>query len=199
MHPRLVAQEFHKKQKIDDEPSLTDLTISNSSTIPMTAGDGPLDTLQVDPKIQERKEERLKAIETWIAAEKDTSKKLSMVLADQEAEFRRDFNTDVILAKQDRCLKKLEMLTKMFSETVYTEGKLYGNEPAIEWILEFRKKWEKDGIELDQKVTEELKIQAQRLQRDFESEDTWQRAAEIGSSYSWSEIKTPPPNAPPPQ
>ena len=178
--------------KMIEEESLIDL--SNSSPIPMTAGNGPLGTLQVDPKIQDRKEERLKAIETWIVAEKDTSRKLNTDMIEKEAEFKRDFNTDVILAKRERCMRKMEMLTEMFSATAQTEGKLYGNDPATEWVLEFRVKWEKEGTELDQKVNEELKTQAWRLKRDVESEDTW-RVAETWSKVE--EVPTPPPNSPP--
>ena len=179
-------------KRIEEQESLIDLTYS--STIPMHGGNGPLETLQVDPKIQERKEERLKEIEKWIVAEKDTSKKLSVVMIDQEAEFKRDFNTDVILAKRERCMRKLEMLTEMFSATAQTEGKLYGNDPATEWVLEFRLKWEKEGTELDQKVNEEYKRQALRLTRDVESEDIW-RVAETWSKVE--EVPTPPPNSPP--
>ena len=175
--------------KMIEEESLIDLY--NSSTIPMTAGNGPLGTLQVDPRIQDRKEERLKAIETWIVAEKDTSKKLSIEMTDQEAEFKRDFNTDVILAKRERCMRKMEMLTKIFSATAQTEGKLYGNDPATEWVLEFRLKWEKcGGTELDQKVTEEYTKQALRLTQDLESEDLWKEA--------WSTIEEPQRTRPPP-
>ena len=129
---------------------------------------------QVGPSVNKyRKEARLKAIETWIAAEKDTSQKLSVMMNKiQETDYIRNHNMDATLAKQEgylilakhtRCLKKLEMLTKMFAETVNSDGKLYGHDPASEWINEFRLKWEKDGTKYEEKVNAELRNQAQGL------------------------------------
>ena len=120
-----------------------------------------------------RKEARLKAIETWIAAEKDTSQKLSVMMNKiQETDYIRNHDMDatmakqgeyLILAKNTRCLKKLEMLTKMLAETVNSDGTLYGPDPAAEWINEFRLKWEKDGTKYEEKVNAELRNQAQGL------------------------------------
>ena len=132
----------------------------------MTAGTGPLGTLQLDPRIQDRKEMRLKEIQKWLVEEKDTSRKLSKDMTDKEVEFRRDFDMDVILAQRERCMRKQEMLTEMFTKTAQTEGKLYGDDPATEWILEFRLKWEKcGGTELDKKVNEEYTKQGLRLKQ----------------------------------
>ena len=171
-----------------EQESLIDLTISNSSVIALGAGDGPLGTLQVDPKIQERKEMRLKEIQEWLADERDASRKLNKDMTD------KDFDTDVILAKQDRCLRKLEMLTEMFTVTAQTEGKLYGDNPAIEWVLEFRLKWEKcGGTELDKKVNEEYTKQAMRLKQAIDSEYLWRDATVVEDPQR----TTPPPNSPP--
>ena len=196
MQPRLVVtQEFHKKQKLEDEPPLIDL--HSSSTIPLTAGDGPLGNLQVDPRIQARKEMRLNEIQNWLLEEMDTSRKLNNDMTDNEAELRRDFKLEVILAQRERCMKKKEMLNQMMAETAKTKGKLYGENPAAEWVLEFRTKWETcGGSELDEKVNEEYTVQAERLQKAIESEDMWKGA--------WLQVvepprETPPPNAPQPK
>ena len=103
---------------------------------------------------------------------------------------------DVILAQRERCMRKQEMLTEMFTVTAQTEGKLYGDDPATEWILEFRLQWEKcGGTELDQKVNEEYTKQGLRLKQALDSEDLWREA--------WSTVEEepqrtrPPPNSPP--
>ena len=138
---------------------------------------------------------RLKEIRKWLVEEMDTSRKLSKDMTDKEAEFRRDFDMDVILAQRERCMRKQEMLTEMFTVTAQTEGKLYGDDPATEWILEFRLQWEKcGGTELDQKVNEEYTKQGSRLKQALESEDLW-REAETWSKVE--EVPTPPPNSPP--
>ena len=124
MQPRLVVtQEFHKK-KLEDEPPLIDL--HSSSTIPLTAGDGPLGNLQVDPRIQVRKEMRLNEIQNWLEEEMNTLLKLNNDLYDNEEELRKAFKMEVVQAKRERCRKKNEMLNQMIMEIVKTKGKLYG-------------------------------------------------------------------------
>ena len=122
----MVTQEFHKKQKIENEQeALIDLTISNSSTIPMTDGDGPRDTYQVDPRIQVRKELRLNEIQKWIEEEMNTFLKLNKDVCENAEELRNAFKMEVTQANRERCIKKNEMLNQMMIETVKTKGKLY--------------------------------------------------------------------------
>ena len=113
------------------------------------------------------------------------------------------------------------MLNLMIMETVNTKGKLYGENPAADWVLEFRTRWDLfGGAELDGKVNEEYSRQAERIQRAMNEEysrqaERIQRAIDIRipevdeQSLPWSvvpdesltDIKpltTPPPNSPSP-
>ena len=152
-------------QKVIETP-LIDLT----GSVPLTAGTGPLPNGQVDPRIQERKEKRMETIMEWIAEEQKDYVKLN----DKEKELKETVNlTDVVRAKLERSKRKQELYTEMLSETSGQVGKLWGENPAVEWIHEMRvREWSSYGVSLDQKVHEAYEKEVEKLKQAVE-DLTW--------------------------
>ena len=166
--------------------------------------------LQVDPKIQERKEKRMSGIRNWSVEAMGDYQRYNNELTEKVDELTRTFSLNVWTAQRDKCKLKHEILTAMFRETSTTEGKIYAGSPEQEWILEFRVAWDKSGgAELDKQLSEEYDKQGERSQKAMQSEDTWRVAripedddpwavVPVGSPTDIKPLTTPPPNSPPP-
>ena len=82
------------------------------------------------------------------------------------------------MAKLERSKRRQELYTKMLSETSGQVGKLWGDNPAVEWISEMRvREWCSYGAELDQKVNEAYEKEVEKLKQAVE-ELTWSTVGE---------------------
>ena len=156
-------------------PSLMDLP--NPDVIIAEPGEGPLRCLQVDQRVQERKEKRMNGISEWIEDAMEEYQMCNNNLTEKVEELTRTFSLDIWKVKKEKSRRKHEVLTAMLRETSQAEGKCYAENPEQEWILEFRTAWSTSGgPELDKRLSDEYRKKAERSQRAMESEDTWRMA-----------------------
>jgi hypothetical protein len=152
------------------ETPLIDLDLPGP--IPLPTGTGPLPNLQVDPRIQARQEKRMETIGEWIAEEKENYLKFKY----KEEELKETDNLDVLRAQLERSARKLELYTEMLSETSRQVGRLWGENPAIEWITEMRgREWSSFGPSSDKKVHDAYEKAMETLKQSVDEllDGTW--------------------------
>ena len=94
----------------------------------------------------------------------------------KEEELKETDNVEPTRAQLERSARKLELYTEMFSETSKQVGRLWGENPAIEWITEMRgREWSSYGPSSDKKVNEAYEKEVEKLKQAVEEliDGTW--------------------------
>ena len=113
-----------------------------------------------------------KEISKWITEEKGSFAELKQ----KEEELKETDNVEPTRAQLERSARKLELYTEMFSETSKQVGRLWGENPAIEWITEMRgREWSSYGPSSDKKVNEAYEKEVEKLKQAVEEliDGTW--------------------------
>jgi hypothetical protein len=118
----------------------------------------------------------METISEWIALERKDYLKFKY----KEEELKETDNLDVVRAQLERSARKQELYTEMLSETSGQVGKHWGENPAVQWIHEMRRReWSSYGASLDQKVNEAYEKEVEKLKQAVEElmDGTWSTVA----------------------
>ena len=144
---------------------------------------------EVDLKKQYKKEKRMEHIAHLIQEEKKDFNWLFKEVSESPDDM--SFSKDVKLAKMDRSRRKQEMLTEMLQDTSKDITKYYGDNPEVEFGLEFDWAWRNvgGGLDHDNRVNDEYKKQSSRLAKALEADRVW-RDCHAGPAMTHTDEKT---------
>ena len=124
----------------------------------------------------------METIEKWIAEEKECYVEYEMEIKNRSDELKAKYKLEVFMAKLEISGKRLKVYTEMLSETSHQEGRLWGEDPAVEWVHHMRNRWwEHQGAVLDQKLVDAYEKEHKMMQQSLE---------DLTSSFGWSTVGT---------